>query len=298
MAALRSGQPYTRLAWNFPDQRFAGSAGRVDPDSRFVPPSQLRIKEAIELYGAKEVEGWDGTEENARLLLGPPEPPWEAYRREDGPLGFLIFGDDGEALFVDEAAASAWWTHNEPGLRQEWRTEKRAGERWITAVEGLRGLLADGRLSAAVLTDSGHIQSIPVQNWLGTDGGGILIRGYARIHIMVGYSSFKFEGIVLVSRGALEAIWAAKQPTPTASELDPGLHPYLDLMLTAAKVLPFARGTRMPKDVIEKWLRENWPPALGPATDNKIRGLATFLRRPEDEGGGNLPPPRTKAPGR
>ena len=43
----------------------------------------------------------------------------------------------------------------------------------------------------------------------------------------------------------------------------------------------------MKKEVIEAWLRSNWPPDLGRCTDAKVSSMATLLRHPDFEAGGN-----------
>lgn len=68
--------------------------------------------------------------------------------------------------------------------------------------------------------------------------------------------------------------------------MDGSIFPYLAFMLRATREISFSSTDRTPKKVIEAWLRANWPPSLGEATDSKVKGMATFLRRPDDEAGG------------
>ena len=62
--------------------------------------------------------------------------------------------------------------------------------------------------------------------------------------------------------------------------------PYLAFMVHATKSGLLTPGKRVPKKVIEQWLKNNWPVELGNPTPTKLATMATFLRRPEDEMGG------------
>lgn len=72
-----------------------------------------------------------------------------------------------------------------------------------------------------------------------------------------------------------------------AETLDPKRFPYLAFMLAASRAAPLSSDGRVPKKTVEAWLRENWPNELGAPTPNKITNMATFLRRPDEERGGN-----------
>ena len=62
--------------------------------------------------------------------------------------------------------------------------------------------------------------------------------------------------------------------------------PYLRFMITAAMELKLTDGSRLSKDEIVGWLKDNWPSSLGKPSVRKISSAATLLRRPEDEKGG------------
>ena len=65
-------------------------------------------------------------------------------------------------------------------------------------------------------------------------------------------------------------------------------------MLRAVRELSPEAGNRIPKEIIENWLRENWPDELGKISKRKVVSMATFLRRPEDEKGGYFKPGRNE----
>jgi hypothetical protein len=64
---------------------------------------------------------------------------------------------------------------------------------------------------------------------------------------------------------------------------------YLDYMNYAAEKLGSNPDLRTPKGHIEEWLRNNWPSDLPAPTSSKVGAMATFLRHPKHEKGGNLP---------
>ena len=74
--------------------------------------------------------------------------------------------------------------------------------------------------------------------------------------------------------------------SPDFSTLEP-MPPYLRFMLRAAAALDL-RGRRwVKKEVIEAWIRSNWPQDLGRCTEAKVKSMATLLRHPDFEAGGN-----------
>jgi hypothetical protein len=82
------------------------------------------------------------------------------------------------------------------------------------------------------------------------------------------------------------------QPKPDAlaneSHATPYVPPYVEFMMRASRALLLDHEQKVPKDEIVHWLKEHWPKNLGKMSESKIQYMATFLRRPEDEKGGNL----------
>jgi len=65
--------------------------------------------------------------------------------------------------------------------------------------------------------------------------------------------------------------------------------PYVNFMLKAAKALNLSPDNRTNLDEVICWLDENWPVDLDGKSERMIKSMATFLRRPEDKKGGNIP---------
>lgn len=65
--------------------------------------------------------------------------------------------------------------------------------------------------------------------------------------------------------------------------------PYIAFMLEAAQALELSPDNKIVKKQIEHWLRQNWPSELGRPTDNLISYMATLMRTPEEQKGGNTP---------
>jgi hypothetical protein len=63
--------------------------------------------------------------------------------------------------------------------------------------------------------------------------------------------------------------------------------PYIDFMLRVVRELELSPEHRMPKKLIEDWIKKKWPPELGNNSQRKRELMATFLRHPDDEKGGN-----------
>jgi hypothetical protein len=72
-------------------------------------------------------------------------------------------------------------------------------------------------------------------------------------------------------------------------KVSPAIFPYLHFMIQASESLAQNRTTRTPKkEQTEDWLGENWPSeTLGKPSNAKVGYMATFLRHPNDELGGN-----------
>lgn len=90
----------------------------------------------------------------------------------------------------------------------------------------------------------------------------------------------------------LSACLEAEQEKETehkSTELSGYIPPYIDFMLKAAKALGLSSDKTIVKKQVEHWLRENWPKELGTPTDNIIKYMATLIRRPDEQKGGNPP---------
>jgi|TARA_R110000823_G_C15950930_1_gene501707 hypothetical protein len=76
--------------------------------------------------------------------------------------------------------------------------------------------------------------------------------------------------------------------------------PYLRFMLKAARGLELSPDDRRTKNEIESWLIANWPKEFGDAmkansqASHKVQNMATFLRRPEQEKGGQSKQPQKR----
>lgn len=71
------------------------------------------------------------------------------------------------------------------------------------------------------------------------------------------------------------------------NELD-YIPPYLEFMMKAIIELDLAKKQRPLKKHIESWLIENWPPDLGSPSERLIGNMATLLRPPGAQKGGNI----------
>lgn len=284
---------YTRRGWHGEglfNRQYIG-AKYENPEDRWKPPSKLYVKEAIEAFGRIRVAAWDGTEPSARGGLDPPMRPWLHYGSERQRPKVLTFNEEGKALYVDEVSAEKWWLSIEGKLIEEWEAERSAVLRWKEASNGLRNLLAEGQLIATSKDREGFEHEMPQRLWLAEMAEAFLRNGFARYSDDSGYTVRPFDGVVLIDKASLERVLSGG---PSAShsnegfEIDGVLHPYLAFMLRAAREIRFATGSRTPKKLIVAWLQSNWPDGLGTPTETKLDAMATFLRRPEDESGGNL----------
>jgi hypothetical protein len=79
----------------------------------------------------------------------------------------------------------------------------------------------------------------------------------------------------------------AENSNQSPSALPSYIPPYVAYMLRAISALDLGADTKLTKKQIEDCLREHWPPELGQPSRSKIRYMATFLRRTEDERGGH-----------
>lgn len=287
MITVPSQIPYRRDAWRkvvFPARP---GAGTVFPEiARWVPSGYIKLAEALQILGNALIEGWSGTEPNARGHNAPPDPPWQ-WRCLPGhePTEFFTINDANEKVPASEIEAMGWWKTIEPILLAEGQDELRALKRWLDCREIMRNELASARLIALALAESGEFHPIPRNEWIGKRGGSFLASGVAEFHIPGSYSTVPVRGPVVFDRRAFFP--DADPAAPVSASPDLENFPYLAFMVRASKEGPFTQDARVPKKVIETWLRRNWPATLGAPTENKITNMATFLRRPDDEKGGN-----------
>jgi hypothetical protein len=112
-------------------------------------------------------------------------------------------------------------------------------------------------------------------------------------HDQVIFWGKKISGKMFVERSALERLFPPASALPL--EIDPHLpasrgyvSPYLSFMIRAAAQLDLAPNKREKKHAIEMYLRDNWPAELGQVSGEKVSYMATFLRSPQHERGGNF----------
>ena len=140
------------------------------------PPGYLFLAEGLDVTGlAAFPEEWDGSEIRARrLTYAAPEPPRQLEDRIiycEGrigrlPTGWRVTTTSGEVVVRTEEDASAVWRRERPKLREMWREERNARERFYTVVSKLRVDLYDGNLRAwAHRPKVGDTLEIPAHVW-------------------------------------------------------------------------------------------------------------------------------------
>lgn len=115
--------------------------------------------------------------------------------------------------------------------------------------------------------------------------------------IKFGKPNFSEVELAGFSSWATEMGWKLpeKFPKATNNNVDKAntipdyLPPYLAFMIRATRELELTEENIPVKKVIEHWLKENWPTELGQPTQNLVGSLATALRPPEAQKGGNRP---------
>lgn len=259
---------------------------------RFIPDNLMQLREAVDLWGSKTLPNWDGSEKRARKGLLPPRPPWELVK--DRTKGFLIFGDKGKR-YVSKDAAEAWWAETEPHWIGEYETEKAAADRWASAVQQFRSILYEGKLDAFFHDQFNDKIRLTEEGWARSARGAFFDSGWGFIEEGPGgpESSFRREGPVVIKRSDLEAelgVSSAQRGQSTGdspiSDLDQ--FPFLQFMLEVASLIESGEVRTHPKTELVGWLETHWPDEkIGQKTGNKIKLMATFLRRPDDAKGGN-----------
>jgi hypothetical protein len=87
----------------------------------------------------------------------------------------------------------------------------------------------------------------------------------------------------------LEQGLCSSEALPTEGHVPHYVPPYVEFMLRASRELGLKPDERVPKDKIIYWIEQNWPKDWVRPSKTKLEYLSTFLRRLEDEQGGNLP---------
>jgi hypothetical protein len=287
------GYPYRRKTWlKLLDPNNPYTAQRR-AQMGWVPESHIPILDAMRELGQHDIEGWTGNEQTARGFLKAPDPPWYWRSYDDRQQEYFTISDDNIVTHCSEEEAQKWWLSIEPVLVAEWQQETADCGRWELCLNKMRNRLALGTTPSFALTDSGEFQKIPVQGWVGAKGEYFLRGGSIQFSIPGIVSSYHVKGLIVVPKDFLRKVEAEREVQEPKPANQPALqldrYPYLEFMLQAVTSGVVPTTQRVPKKTIEDWLRRNWPPKLGRPTDTKITNIATLLRRPEDEKGGNLP---------
>ncbi len=157
---------------------------------------------------------------------------------------------------------------------------------WTLAEEALEHAIRSGHVDAYEIRQKDEysvVQSIaPIFgqiDWSGNQGFPFLAVSSVAVDLK-GLRSW-FSKMVQLRRPPTEPIQDLLDARPEQ------VSPFLRFMLDASKRLGVHEGDTRKKPEIEDWLQENWPQALGEITDNKRKLMATFLRWPHHEKGGN-----------
>ena len=203
-----------------------------------------------------------------RVRTARPRPPAAPYRGQPFPLD--VIADDER--------------------RREAR--KRGDEAW----DRLRQWLYTGTVLAKCPDDHGHLCDIPKNLWALPNAMTTFFTGEV--------SHGGVDRPVFVLRADLEAaIRGEPRPDQAAAQdesaLDDGetelivyTPPFVNFMHRASQELGLDANTKITKEKIENWLRENWQEDLGQISNRKIEQMATFIRQPEDQKGGHFKPRR------
>lgn len=289
MVTIPAGPPHRRQSWvnlvTGPNRFRERTAGR---GLEWVPDTHLRLQDALCLFGNAKIADWNGDEPNAKPSLLPPDPPWNWGDTEDFTFEYFTISDENKIIPATKEDALSWWETIEPIHRQEWEQQKSAKRRWGDCLEMARNELASGRVVSSILTDAGEIVEIPAITWRSKHGSEMLRTARAEFLVEIGAKFYPLTGSIILERSFLEVKSSSseRQRSHHSSEIDSERFPYLSFMIRVARDGPFVSSGRTSKKVLERWIRGNWPAALGIPTQTKINYIATFLRRPQDERGG------------
>ena len=174
-----------------------------------------------------------------------------------------------------------------PEIRSAQKAEKDIGAQLEQADRWVREKGFSGALPTYILTDGGEIVEQRSKVWGSSAYGEIKSVGRS---VYVG-DGFKLFGPVIVKETDLDRALRGVEPETAvnAPAVDDStyLSPFIRFMIEASRALELSEEERTPKADIEAWLRRNWPNEFGAATNRKIEMMATFLRHPNHETGGN-----------
>ncbi len=276
--------------------------GTVQSDEAFmqdqqlwIPEDYINLHEAMCEWGKEKIPGWSGEEKQARNFIEPPDPPWcwqlsEAnYEKPDTHIEYFIIDENDDKVIVSKEEATDWWAIVQPELQNEWREELKAYDRWIQCINEMRNALNKKTIVAYVFDHDGNYNSISAKTWGSEKAHDLFKFGNARFTFSNGKISRRYNGPVVLRSDFLtspDALHFETLGSDIKRDLNIENYPYVEFMLRAIKEMPFKSETRVLKKTIESWLSDNWPENLGDKTNTKIKNMATFLRRPEDETGG------------
>lgn len=296
MPRFRNGSPYRRAKWLAkvpPSRPLKEHAGTIlFTRKHFVPSSHLRLVDALDEYGWAKVDGWTGKEAEARRTNTPPDPPWLWNIASPTTPTYFTFDDHDEVTEASQEDAEVWWAQILPVLEKEAAAENAARDRWYECWSLFRDALAGGELRAEILATNGNFYDVPERIWRSDEAPKALNSGrleflgrrvYTEAPKHQGLVVFEIEGFRAAVRGELTV------PESPEAALDPARYPYLAFMLRAARELAALHEDVPLSKQVKDWLRKNWPSDLGERPETKVANMATFLRRPEDEKGGNRP---------
>jgi hypothetical protein len=102
----------------------------------------------------------------------------------------------------------------------------------------------------------------------------------------------KLPGKMFVERSELERLFPPQTVQPRRERLDEPsdgyLPPFVAFMIGLVAKLGLRPDGREKKDTIEEFIRQNWLPELGQPSSEKVSYMATFLRPPDHQKGGNF----------
>ena len=289
MERIPKNIPYRRGSWSdlvFPAeiaQKYAPFQREAWFSSRY-----LGIDEAINLLGDREIDCWDGSEKEAHFCNAPPDRPWE-WR--DSTVDPFIFTSDDQVKVVSEEDAETWWQNILPQLLQEAEREQSALARKKEAEALMREGLAEGEWSALLLRETGEFMPLPQSVWHASNGADFLLPGVKKRSLAIVGPFCEVEGAVTLYKDFLDrpaGAASSEDMEVMREQIDEHKFPYLAFMLLATKEDFFKTSQRIPKKLIESWIEENWTEELGKRTRAKVVYMATLLRRPRDEVGGNV----------
>ena len=167
---------------------------------------------------------------------------------------------------------------------------KAARERGDKTWHRLRQWLFAGTVSAICIDDLGYLYEIKNSAWARPGATATLLTGQVKMngrdsHVLV--SQMDLEKVV--NGEAEDVAVVADDDTTDSNVYTP---PFLDFMIRATQELGLDAKTKVSKELIEEWLRNNWPANLGKKSTRKVETMATLLRQPEDQKGGYFKPHR------